>query len=274
MKGLPRLDTIVSGALALVIALSVFSLAWSTRDSWQLIIGTTLPVVAALLQVVWWTWPPLRLWFYRTIYRFRGPQCEIKVSGVIYAESRDRKELLNHVLKAVKTWSGNARETISIDNRSVIQAGPLTLGITVFDDDLDADADADADADGAISPLDLQLHIEVTGYRGPLTRMDSLLRSEVQTLFDALERKFLKLGRFSTFSLKAYMSKSNPFLVFYLQDVPVADRNAFKLQVRSEDHGNRFSVDVTGTSIDVSAHTPSVLVNQACRYLASPALTA
>lgn len=270
MKGLPRLDVIVSGALASVIALGVFSLAWSTRDSWHTIIGTTLPVVAALVQVVWWTWPPLRLWFYRAIYRFRGPQCEIKVSGVIYAESRDRKELLNHVLKAVKIWSDNARETISIDNRSVIQAGPLTLGITVFDDDLDADADAD----GAISPLDLQLRIELTGYRGPLTRMDSLLRSEVQTLFDALETKFLKLGRSSTFSLQAYMSKSNPFLVFYLQNVPLADRNAFKLQVRSEDHGNRFSVDVTGTSIDVSAHTPSVLVNQACRYLASPALAA
>ena len=66
--------------------------------------------------------------------------------------------------------------------------------------------------------------------------------------------------------------KGMAFPDFYLRDVPSGAINNFDLKLTEDLHGEKATVRITGSSIDISAHSPVALTQAAKHYLASPAL--
>ena len=97
-----------------------------------------------------------------------------------------------------------------------------------------------------------------------------MLRGEVAPLLERFDKEMAKQGIRPNFSLRAEIGGENPFLMFYLRDVPSANVSKFQLRLTGGEHGNLAYVNVAANSIDVSARTPSTLVESASRYLAFP----
>ena len=102
--------------------------------------------------------------------------------------------------------------------------------------------------------------------------MDSYLQSEIKSLLEELERQMGKRGTSPNLALRARIVGTNPFLIFYLRDVPPGRVDEFRLSVSEERHGHAASVTVGANAVFVAARSPSVLVDTASRYLASPSL--
>ena len=275
-------DVIVLGGLVIATAVVVFVLGWPTKETygWRTFLFMALPAAHTCFSIYWLmggsSW---RLRAFRVYYRFFGPRCHIQVLGIIQLDpSYDDAKLLKGILSVAKAWDPDAKETLHISNRSVIQAGARTLTVDSVNDDIDDDYGEgwngeDLEEGGSESSF-RQAHIDLRGYEGTLTRMEALLRGEVVSLLDRLDRELSRQQTRPNFSLMAHIKGANPFLLFYLRDVPSADVSEFRLQLTKREHGNPVSVTVTADSVIVAAQTPSALVESASRYLAAPALSA
>ena len=270
-------DAILLGIVIGATSGLIFFLGWPTKEShgWQTFLFASLPIVDTCITAYWFLGlggKSCRLWAFKRYYTFFGPKCDIQVMGMMYSPPlRDDADMLQQVLAVAKTWDPKSRQTIALSNRSVIQAGSRTLTVDV--------ADLYSDVWGAGDEGEMpneegcgqrQVNIDLRGYVGPLGQMESELRAIVALL----EALVAHGGSQPTFSLIAHISGINPFLLFYLRDVPTESIKDFRLQLAKEEYGNLVSVAVTVDTIRVSARTPSALAESARRYLGAPALAA
>ena len=258
---------VASGAICVV-------LIYFGQGTW----APSLGIVFAAFVLVWLApWHQLngRLWAYKWYYRFFGPLCTITIYANIKVDgSVSDDDWLRRTYEAIRSVARPSSGTISDGNRSVIRMGAQTLTTTILPmmDDEDEGEEERWEYEGRRggSSAEKSLNFILSGYEGGIASMDAVLRNRAQTLLDRL----IGLKHASTeasLSLQAQISGGqNPFLMFFLRDAAVGRVEDFQLRLRLSNPG--VSVDVTSNSIDVGAQLPGVLVNAACKHLASPVL--
>ena len=273
MKFFRSPDFIAGVAIAAILVLAACSLGWPLKGSggWRVFLLAIIPIIHAGFSICWITNPRIRLPAYRLYYLAFGPRCDVQVLGTVPVDcSWDDATALGAALSVAQNWRKDAKQTLRISNRSVIQAGPRTLSVNIVGDW--AEYDANAEATGFPSN-DRHISIDLRGYESRLTRMDSLLQREVQALLDALSKDEIKrVGKRPNFTLRVHIEGTNPFLAFYLRDVPIPRIDNFQLQIDTSEFGNDVNITVTSNMMTVAAHSPSALVGSARRYLATPAI--
>ena len=134
MKVLRSPDFIITLMLTATLSALILYLGWPMKDAlgWRVFLLTAIPVIHAGLSLCWVASRHVRMHTYRLYYLAFGPRCDAEVLGTIHVDSSlENGAVLNTALSVAKDWRADARETVRITNRSVIQAGPRTLTITV-----------------------------------------------------------------------------------------------------------------------------------------------
>ena len=240
-----------------------------------------IPGLAAFL----WQSSGIRVLFFRFYYRYFGPNCVVRILGEIPVNAdQSDKELLDKAVRAMKLGEEEPELVAEVGNRRVVLVAKRHLTIDALtvdmrDEEMEVvDWEGEEEGIGSIGDsfegmdLDRRLVFNLLGYEGKLTKVDSLLRAEVPVLLERLNDNVKVQGALCMFSLRATIEGENPFLVFYLKDVPTRGREEFTLKLVSGEGDSQVVVGVSLDSIDVSARTPSRLMESASRYLASPAL--
>ena len=233
--------------------------------------GITLlpPVVMAL----WWI-PrfSLRLRGYRQYYRFRGPRCTVTVMGWfrVGADLSDHA-LLDRVRDTSRESDLGARETARLTNSSSIalSAGSLTTNVQTRELHEDCDGE-DEGWTGEVEGEEVEKSISVTltMIGGRLTGTDDTLRRYALPLLRDLYSNIRMHDTAANLSIQVRMDGPNPFQALYVRDVPKGHVDELRLTLRQ----GLDLLEVTETSIAVTARTPESLVDAARRYLASPNL--
>ena len=239
---------------------------------WRYLLLVTIPLFHAAILLWWIAMPKLRLHLYRFYYLVFGPRCDVQVLGTVFVEpTLCSEDVLNQVLSVAKEWRPDAKETLRVTNRSVIQAGPRTLTVTIPTPSPMMVEESEVVQEDAPLP-EQEVNLDLRGYDTKLTQMDSLLHREVQALLERFTAIVCKPGRQANFSLRLRVNGTNPFLAFYLREVPTGHVDQFQLRLTENEFGSLVDVTVTANQLSVAAHSPSALVSSTRRYLATPAL--
>ena len=250
----------------------IISVVWPRvqAEEYRLAIWAGWSVIQLILTALWSTvGGPPRRWVYRTYYRLRGPRCDLRVRASTSVEScLDDKDLLDVILRVIRNWDNRAREQARLHNRSVVLAGHRTIVANVEDMGVCENDPGD----------DAQTHrwgisIDVTGYVGRLTQVDGEVETEIRSLMESLSSPTLRYHDGWVYTLDAQLDGDNPFLWFYLRNVPQGRGSAFTLDIREKSHGNQTNIKVLNRRLNISSRSYSSLVDSARRYLASPALS-
>ena len=91
-------------------------------------------------------------------------------------------------------------------------------------------------------------------------------------LIDGLLSQPLANNRSPKLSLNMNINGRNPFLGFYLRDIPTERIQFFRVEINESMSGHNVRVEASMNHLSVQASTATALVAAAKRYLASPAL--
>ena len=244
------------------------SLAWAYLDGfWQNFVVSVSAAPPPIVTLFWWLGSQrLRLLVYRRYYRFAGPRCTMQVLGNIPTRPDEESDLLQSVHAIARRWNPAAHPIMSLANRTVIEAGPRTLTVDVLTEYSEEDDDEECPVP------DRRIELAVHGYEGTLSQMDSLVSGQVAGLLEQLVTDMSRPGAVPNFTLKVQIQGTNPFMAFYLRDVPVSAISNFQLSVTEDLYGASAALRVTASSVDVATRSPVALTQAAKRYLATPAL--
>ncbi len=190
----------------------------------------------------------------------------MQVLGEIPARPDQESTLLQQALSIAKKWNPGAHPIMSVANRTIIEAGPRTLTVDVVTQYPDEEAEEEC------QEPERRIRLVLHGYEGALSRIDSLVDGEVAGLLEQFASKMGRRDTSPSFTLKVQIQGTNPFMAFYLRDVPVGTINNFSLSLTENLSGGSAALRVTASSVDVSARSAIDLARSAKRYLATPAL--
>ena len=261
----PDLIAVLLACLTTLIGTSV---AWSYLDGfWQHFTVSVSAAPPPILTLFWWLGSQrLRLRVYRWYYRFAGPRCSLQVLANIPTSPDEEPDLLQMVLTTAVRWNPAARLIMSVANSTVIEAGPRTLTADVLTEY------GDEEEDGECPEPDRRIRLALHGYEDTLSRMDSVVSEEISGLLEQLVTGLCRPGATPNFTLKVQIQGTNPFMAFYLRDVPAGAINTFQLNLTENLYGASTALRVTASSVDVATRSPVALTRAAKRYLATPAL--
>lgn len=269
-------DLIVSAAIAGTLVSLVCALGWPLlkSDGWRVFLLATIPIFHAGFSFLWIARPKFRQLAYRLYYLVFGPKCDVQILGTVSVNSSwDDGTVLNTALRIAQRWRNDAKETLRGSNRIVIQASGRTITVSIVGDRDAGDESAEMFEEEARDyHTERQIIIDLRGYEDKLTRTDAALHSEVHALLESFSTDMCRAGTKPNFTLRAHIQGTNPFLAFYLRDVPIARIDNFQLEINAREFGNDVTVMVRSDLITVAAHSPSALVESARRYLATPAI--
>ena len=265
--------------LAAIFSISVGLIVWLggpiwKAGGWQSFLFLAIPLIHTVAVTSWWTSKQhTRLWGYKLYYRFFGPSCSVRIIGRFQVNpSLSDAELLNEVYSLTKKWNSGAWVALSNNNRSVIRIGAQTLTTTVATMPLRDDYDGDAFDHEEEARVEKSVSLDLGGYEGAIASLDEALRKRALPLLSRFNSEMKQQGTFANLTLEAHINGTNPFLTFYLRDVPSSRVEGFYLKLTTKKHGLTEMLEVTADSITVAARTPDALVESARGYLASPAL--
>ena len=272
--GLLLPPVVVAGAIALIVLLVEKP---EVRVSLIVFCGF-VPAVSTLV----WQRSDVRLGLFRLYYRYFGPNCNVRIVGdvPVNADQND-EDLLNEAVRLVMLLDPRAEQLAILSNRRSVKYYGRTLILDAVEVDAgEGETDildwegGDDDVDDAFEEevVDRRVLFNLSGYAGKLTKVESLLGNEVALLLERLNGEMKRQGAQPMYSLRATVKGGNPFLVFYLKDVPSKDTELFNLSLVFGEGDSQVMVSVSMDFIDVSARTPTRLLDSARRYLASPAL--
>ena len=246
---------------------------WQT-DGWRMFLFVAIPLIYTLAVTFWWTARQrLRLWGYKHYYRFFGPICTVRIIGRFQVDANSGDDaLLNDVYMLTKKWNPGARVDLSINSRCVIRAGAQTLTATVATMPALSTYDPDESGSEEEAGVEKSVTFDLGGYEGAIASLDDALRKRALPLLLRFNSEIKKQGTLANLSLEAQINGTNPFLTFYLRDVPSSRVKGFHLKLTTERHDLTEMLEVTADTITVAARTPDALVELARGYLASPAL--
>ena len=265
--------------LTLILGVSVALIVWLgepiwSDEGWQSFLFLAIPLIYTVAVTSWWTSKQhIRLWGYKRFYRFFGPTCTVRIIGRFQVDaSLSDAELLSEVYSLAKNWNSRARVELCINNRSIIRAGAQTLTTTVVTMTSPMDYGREGSGLDEDAEVEKSVSFDLGGYEGAIASLDDALRKRALPLLLRFNSDIKKQGTLANLSLEAHIDGTNPFLTFYLLDVPSSRVEGFHLKLTKEKHGLAEMLEVTADSITVAARTPDALVESACNYLASPAL--
>lgn len=259
----------------------------SDADLRLALIGST--AIIPVLFGIFWQSSSLRVHVFRFYYRFWGPECRVRILGEIpVAEDKKDAEVLDEAVCAVGSVRGLLDKGPRLMNRTVVDDGKVRLTFDVHTvDPFDSDRDWEREEWGDEDVYDVYLEGEVegeevveerrlffnlVGFGGKPTKVDSWLGSEVGVLLERLNDRLKKPGAVPMYSLRADIGGKNPFLVFYLKDLPTRQADSFALKMVVGEGEEQVGVYVSMEYVDISARSPSRLLESAKKYLASPLL--
>lgn len=254
--------------LLAIIALAIVMAAPVISSGWPPFLGIVLPFVVACLPFIWIKNVRVRIWWYRQWFKVAGPSAEVAVRGHLsLSPESDTSEVLEQVREGTRSWKKKSKKRVQVvtDNEINVIAGARTLTATVISYESEEDTFDEVDTD-------LVLSIELRGYESKVTTIDSLLDKEIEPLLLALARRCSSHNEWSSLSLNLAMTGRNPFLGFYLSDVPLQNLESFRIRLSEESYGHNVGVEVRANSLSIHTKEPRALVRSARRYLASPAL--
>jgi hypothetical protein len=252
-------------------------MAWMAgleRRGLAIVLFLGIPLLHTVAVTFWWTsWHRLRLWGYKRYYRFFGPNCAVRIVGQFQVDANlSDKALLGKVLTLAQEINSRAHEDIGINNRSVIRVGAQVLTTTVATISQEEDYNGDGFGPEREAQVEKSIAFDLGGYEGAIARLDDALRKRALPLLLRLNSEIKKQGTLANLSLEARVNGNNPFLTFYLRDVPSSRVQGFHLKIETKKHGYIEMLEVTADTITVAARTPDALIESARGYLASPAL--
>ena len=153
-------------------------------------------------------------------------------------------------------------------NRIVIKAGRSRTIVIDVQDDVLGEPDCD-DGDGEQQLVEFSLR----GYDAGVTHTQEMLDEEIEPFIDALVDAVQDGIKSQNFSVAIGMNSPNPFLNFYLKDVPTASVKDFRLDLNDMYAGDPVRVVVRQDGLHVAARKPSSLVKSTKAYLVTPALS-
>ena len=276
LKSLPPPDALIPLFVGLAAAAFIALLAWFIVDGtlsrlWlmgvapnALTLGSSLLKVAVVRRRVhkWW-------------YNFIGIDYSVEAGGILRVPlTAGEKGVLDCALRAAKKVFGTASVETRLTNRLIIKAGTWTARIDVpqpllpeGEDEGDADADEDEDDHEATREVSFQLW----GYNGKETRIAAKLDQQVAPFIRDLAENMKALPDTRSFWLRIRMAGKNPFLGFYLRDVPGSKVGQFHLDLTDSIAGNTVHVFIRDDGFRVSSEDPSALVAATRSYLSTPA---
>ena len=247
-------------------------IAWPmAKDSiWRLFLIAAVPAIPETIRAVWQI-PTIRLYAHRFWARVSGPTYEVQAGGVIRSTSlEDEKELLDLGLSTAKKVYASAKVETRLTNRLVIKAGQSrTIRV-----DLPQGFDQDDEHMGSDEEQcnDREIAFQMWGYDGKATRIEYLLAKEIAPFFDNVIAAMKAKNDSRNFWLTISMEGKNPFLKYYLRDVPNAEVDKFQLDLTDVLAGDSVKVAIREDSFRFAANNPWGLVNSARTYLSTPAL--
>lgn len=265
--------------LAGIFGVSVGLITWLglpvwKAEGWQSFLFLAIPLIHTVAVTSWWTSKQrLRLWGYKHYYRFFGPICTVRIIGRFQVDANlSDDDLLQDVYALAKQCNSRARLVLSINSRSVIRVGAQILTTTIVTSYLQADQDSDEADAGEPAQVEKLISVDLGGYEGAIGSLDKALSKRALPLLLRLNSEIKKQGTLANLSLEAQIDGTNPFLTFYLRDVPSTNVEGFHLKMSKLNQGQMEALEVTARSISVAARTPDALVESARNYLGSPAL--
>ena len=185
-------------------------------------------------------------------------------------------ELLQIGLQTAKDVFKPAHRESAPSNRILIAAGKSrTIRLDILweweedeADELDKEDDEAHEIEGGRI-----LSMEIWGYEGNLTRLSKLVENEIVPFMDKLGTALKAEGVGRNYWLSATSDKRNPFLDFYLRDVPDAQVSKFQLEFTREMAGDPVWVVFGKEGFNFSAPTPRPFPGLIRDYSSTPALS-
>ena len=276
MKSLLSREVLVGGFFILAWCVAVVFIAYPLADkSLTRVILMGAMSLSTMIYGVAKTSPSLRFHFHKLRYRLFGPTYQVRAGGTFRTAifENDSTLLMTGLQTAQKVY-GTARAESTLTNRIVIGgANSRTIRLDVsqeFDDDDGYDLDdVLADEDAKVRRL---IKVELWGYEANSTRVAKLVENEIVPFFDNLSDTMQAETKGRNFWLNITLPSRNPFLQFYLRDVPDANVSQFQLEFTQDMAGDRARVAIHKEGFSISAFTPRPFARLVSTYLSTPAL--
>ena len=276
MKSLLSREVVIGVSFILAWCVALVFIAYPLADkSLTRVILMGAMSLSTMLYGVAKTSPLLRFHYHKLRYRLRGPTYQVRAGGTFRtAIFESNSTLLMTGLQTAQKVYGAARAESTLTNRIVIGgANSRTIRLDVsqeFDDDDEYDPDDMlADEDAKVCRL---VEVELWGYEANSTRVAKLVENEIVPFFDNLADSMQAEAKGRNFWLKITLPNRNPFLQFYLRDVPDANVSEFQLEFTQDMAGDSARVAIQKEGFSISAFTPRPFARLVRTYLSTPAL--
>ena len=276
MKSLLSLEVLVSVVFILVWSGVALFIAYPLAD--KSLVRSLLMIAMSLLAMIYGvvkTSPTLRLLYQKLRYRLLGPTYQVRAGGTFRATmSENDSALLKVGLDTARKVFVTAKAESTLANRMLIlgaNSRTIKFDLPQEFDETDADGlgDALADEDTRVSRL---VEVELWGYEANSTRVADLVEREIVPFFDNLGDNMRAETKGRNFWLQITLPGRNPFLQFYLRDVPDADVSLFQLEFTRNMAGDQAKVGIRKEGFSISAFSPRPFVRLVRDYLSTPAL--
>ena len=276
MKSLLSREGLVSVIFIVAWCVAVAAIAYPLAD--KSLVRSILMVAMSLSAMIYGvvkTSPFLRFHFHKLRFRFLGPTYQVRAGGRFRtALSESDAELLKVGLQTAQKVYGTARTESSLTNRIVIGgANSRTIRLDLSQEFDDKDED---DPDDVLAEEDVRgsrlIEVELWGYEANSTRVSRLVESEIVPFFDNLGDAMRAEAEGRNFWLRITLPGRNPFLQFYLRDVPDANVSKFQLEFTQDMAGDKARVAILKEGFSISAFTPRPFARLVSIYLSTPAL--
>ncbi len=268
MKWAPSPNTVTMMVVTVLLCVLIVLVRWPNKQ--DLGLGDYVLVLIPLILPAWRGLASLRLiklLAFKADYRVFNLRCEMRVTGTLWTcASRDAPTLMQETLTAIRRWDRSAKVSARLVNRMVVAAGHRTITIT-FPDGGGFQEDEDDDRG-----QDREVHLELRGYHSRLAHLHSDLDEEVAPFLELMVKAIPECCQQPNFSIAARMNRSNPYLAFYLKDVPNAQVEHFQFRYRTDNERGQVSVSVAEDGFTVTSHSVGALIRHARRCLSMPAL--
>ena len=219
--------------------------------------------------------PFLRFQFHKLRYRYFGPTYQVQAGGTFRTVASERDTALLKIgLRTAQQVYGTARAESCLSNSIMIRAAnsrTIRLDLHQEFDDKDED-DPDIILADNYAEVCRSVEVELWGYEANSNRITQLVENEIVPFFDKLPKSMKAKTTGHNFWLKIILPSRNPFLQFYLKDVPDADVSKFQLEFTLDMAGDKARVAIQEEGFSISAFTPRPFTKLVRTYLSTPAL--
>lgn len=230
-------------------------------------------VLSAAASVAWTTVmmilriPGVRAYLYQLYYRVSSPTYQIEAGGAVRSgPSIEERALIDLGLVATKKIYGDAIPQLTATSRIIIKVKPpRTIRIDVPPEDQQPEDDWAED-------IGRLVEFQLWGFGGKANQVKATLDKEICPFIMRLTEELRAGHEGRNYWVRITTQGKNPFLKFYLRDVPNADVGNFQLDLTDNFAGSQVYVAIQEHGLRIAADAPDALANSVRSYLSSPAL--